>query len=768
MATLDSVQVPEVKRVAMTRPGLTGDSPSRRCWIQMVVASLLIALSILAVASAPVGAQTTGAVSGTLRWIDATGQTHPGREVVIRIEQAGSVLASATTDERGDYTFSAVPAGQLQLAIEFTNVVPAPGSDPYVLRADIVSVPADPDGVTADFTLTSATPSGRFLSIHQALLLTTSWLGAEAQVEAVYPPLDGRTTSAYFPANDVMVIAEDDVYDWDVITHEHGHAIAVRGGFSATPGEPFPDRILGVNLASAGNLQDGLELAWAEGWATFFTLWTQQRGGGAALGIDGVGDTRYTDRDSNGQIELDLDFGSPSDVAQYLRQIGAQDAGDNEVTIARALWAAFNENPVAEARLLDALRSGSPTTLAEAAVALRPELVPGRFDCVLSAAGYLPQPRSPVQQAVLGAGAPFFSWRSGGAAAAAPPDAFVIEFRRISGELLYSTEVSSQTNGVSNISTYTPTVAEWDRIRTFGIANWSVRFGDGDPGACTQQFQATQALDVSHSTSCLYGRNAVRVSITNTSTRDLTATVVLSTTEGTNRLRPRVVGVPAGATSATLFAGRPDDGWQVEVFDEDGLAGLRPYDAQFRLSCQEDSRDPDQSEWTLQSWCFAGNGRIDATLRNPADRTLGYVVEVDGTITKRVTVNPAAIGTVSITGRPDGARQVKIFRDDLTEPLVDEVVSVACDVRSLGREVVPMLRCEREGGRLDVYVFNTSPDTVSYTVALEDSVLEPRTVTLPPWTSGLATWTARPNGLQVMTLDRDGGTLFTDTFDINC
>src|SRR5262249_42708072 len=69
-------------------------------------------------AAGPAAAQDTGIVTGTV--VDASGQVLPGASVALTNEATANVR-SIVTNERGEFTFRAVPPGQYTIAVELSG-----------------------------------------------------------------------------------------------------------------------------------------------------------------------------------------------------------------------------------------------------------------------------------------------------------------------------------------------------------------------------------------------------------------------------------------------------------------------------------------------------------------------------------------------------------------------------------------------------------------------------------------------------------------------
>src|SRR6476661_4666521 len=79
----------------------------------------LYALAILTLPSAPLGAQATGRIEGTIADSIHAGPIANANVLAVRIEPEPSVSSGATADARGRYRIDSLPAGRYM--VEFAN-----------------------------------------------------------------------------------------------------------------------------------------------------------------------------------------------------------------------------------------------------------------------------------------------------------------------------------------------------------------------------------------------------------------------------------------------------------------------------------------------------------------------------------------------------------------------------------------------------------------------------------------------------------------------
>ena len=287
------------------------------------------------------------------------------------------IVGTAYTDFSGNYSFSvddtdtlgSLLAGTLDpyLAIYPTTrpVLPAAGgikSAVTFYAAGPLSAGDDTVGAQYRHTTTPAAniPTGANYTINIDLGTANntelSFAAFDAMVEAsrYYSTLPGtgnNSVDALFPtgedtsnfSNGRMHILQGDRYDWDVDMHEYGHYVQSLHAGIAGP--------VGGNHSSANNLQfqrpdlnrrQANQLAWSEGWATYFGISGQQELNSAALGIQRVGDTIYNDnKDDDGTtIVGQLRYGIED------QSIGGRPSRgeDNEAAVSRILLDLYDSN----------------------------------------------------------------------------------------------------------------------------------------------------------------------------------------------------------------------------------------------------------------------------------------------------------------------------------------------------------------------------------------------------------------------------------------
>ncbi|MBI5093932.1 MAG: hypothetical protein HZB26_16015 [Candidatus Hydrogenedentes bacterium] len=297
--------------------------------------------------SAPVAGKSSGAkglvnVYGQILWTDSAGATHPARYVDVEIRDdngaaPSDLLTTVSTDSYGSYyaysldnTDSEGPGGRDILIRAFTNntrtrVMNVLTGKTYFMESSVTANVADDSYVTINLTANNTDTPQRAFCVEDALVTITDYAnylasGYLAKIDVDFPTAD--ETSNFF--NGILHILGDDWPDWDVIHHEFGHYFMTTEGIENNPGG---DHALDENLGERVGKDDGIRLAWGEGFPTYFGASGQAVTSAIYLGVPNVGDTSYTDTiDSTNNYNLESFAGAPS--------VGE----DNEVSVQRILW----------------------------------------------------------------------------------------------------------------------------------------------------------------------------------------------------------------------------------------------------------------------------------------------------------------------------------------------------------------------------------------------------------------------------------------------
>lgn len=418
-------------------------------------------------------------VKGKVTYFASDGTRHPARRITVEIRDAdgttgGSLLTKVTTQLNGSY-LSSVPTTRAdgtprQLFVRALptgrgfDVGPTPGPDAaaYALK----TAPQIATGATQDVPVTplnSTVKVNAAFSIADALttgVMTATGLGAlpaSVHVQMPAPASDYR-------AGVIRLLAAD-AYDWDVVLHEYGHAIAQSA--SVTPPVGGKHTFF-TNLSQANGKARGTRLAWSEGVASWLSVAGQVDRDVAALGIPRAGDSRYDDPEKHLAVDLAGNTG------------GTARGEDDEAATARLLWQVQHAPTLGQSfgSVFHALSSAKPANLsgavpplltalgaasldddgsAGAAATTRTDVV----DCLLTDQSVAPKLTRPAAGDVLLEDEPTtFAWKPGGGGLLLPLDRFVVQ--------LWSPDWSTRLYQSEPVSanSWTPSEQEWAEIQT--------------------------------------------------------------------------------------------------------------------------------------------------------------------------------------------------------------------------------------------------------------------------------------------------------------
>lgn len=302
----------------------------------------LIPISFLCLRVTEVCAAGTIKVSGRIMWTDSRGttNTHPVRSAPLQVidakpSQPEQVLATVVTDEQGNYlvTVDTGPANTRDIYVRVAcssgavKVHPPGVTDIYFIRSDVHRNVGNGADLPISLTTNTTAANNTAFSVRDAVIYLSAYVQrltgtAPAQVDVVFPT--NKSISQY--SNSQLHILEGDRWDWDVIMHEYGHYVSDINGLDDNPGGAHN---LSDNLAETEgrNKDEGIRMAWAEGWPSYFSISGQQVLG--LSGIPNVGDSKYTDTED---ATIDYDLAGKNSFYQ---------GEDNEVAVQRVIYAMY-------------------------------------------------------------------------------------------------------------------------------------------------------------------------------------------------------------------------------------------------------------------------------------------------------------------------------------------------------------------------------------------------------------------------------------------
>ncbi|MEZ5371431.1 MAG: PKD domain-containing protein [Microthrixaceae bacterium] len=403
-------------------------------------------------------------VSGTVKWTDSEGGTHPVPFAPVQIRDdetppvgaESELITTVTTALDGTYSASVdnddgVGQGDRDV---FVRVLAA-GEDFSIggqfIESPVTAEVASGTELTIDLTANNTDDNNTAFSLQNAMYLGTKYLDTRVDgglrfLDVVYPDPDG----SFYDTEKLHVLALDR-FDWDVMLHEYGHFVANELDIENNPGGNHSSA---DNLSvTRGSKEIGVPLAFGEGWPTYFAVTLLQIQDVAALGVPNAGDSLYQDTEDQ-VITDDLEAGG---------SLGE----DNEYTVMSVLWDLYDtpedgldKVALGDKVVWDRLVAGGtddPGTLSDAYRLLALDGV-GAADpvsCVFSGLNVAPRLEDPgVTNVGKDDTVPTFTWAPGNGGDF-PNDSFVVELRDASGNtLLESSDPLDDTS-------YTPSEAEW-------------------------------------------------------------------------------------------------------------------------------------------------------------------------------------------------------------------------------------------------------------------------------------------------------------------
>lgn len=297
-------------------------------------------------------------ISGYVYWRDSNGNSHPARGVTVNIYDRNTtgygfftictangngyfsrtITNDLSASENGGYDISIQINAETQYAT-LTNVTAV--IEPYYFVVDcgddinssisIYSTYNNSQNNCRAFQILDATYTGG--------LFVRAMTGYNLDSVVIQYPYAGPLTSHYNYFYDHIHLKDDTYGSWDTILHEYGHYVAEMYGI-------FPGIIMNHTLesnaivyASMNLTGDELylnhklaccQLAWQEGWATYFSIAAQVQQNTELMGMDGVGNLSF----SGFLIEQDKKW--DDDEQSYVSFSGRGEA--SELAVARVLW----------------------------------------------------------------------------------------------------------------------------------------------------------------------------------------------------------------------------------------------------------------------------------------------------------------------------------------------------------------------------------------------------------------------------------------------
>lgn len=429
----------------------------------------LIFCAAAALAGGATPAQAQPVVSGVVQWAPTDSTLLPVRFAAVHLVDArhGVVLDTARTDGSGAYRIPLVWPGVSSVIVRvrtespFANVVGLGSGRPFEASSTARAVSATARIIKVPPIVAPADTVNQAFSVMGAIEYGAEFRrglagAAPPRVEVVFP--DTGKKSSFDGTR--LYVAGVNARDWDVVLHEYGHYVAKLDGMAERVlGDHFLDRPI------AGEKKRAIMLAWAEGWASWFSISAQREAALAKLGIPRVGDPAYNDATEAGLDALHLNEPTPP----------WSHGERSEVAVMRVLYDLADESDPKQPehvqmgvrRLWEVLRPGHPSSLWDAWNLLgtglsAQERVQAAW--IMEAHAVTPVPRQPAGDFRLRGARPSFTWKG------KSMESYVLTVFGPGDTVLLRTPPLTK-------DSFTPSSAQWDPVRAAaggGTVWWQV------------------------------------------------------------------------------------------------------------------------------------------------------------------------------------------------------------------------------------------------------------------------------------------------------
>jgi len=334
-------------------------------------------------------------VMGQVQWLDENGTIHPVYGMTVQVrddETVGSELVRVmATDANGQYdtgVFShddGFGAGNPDIFVRFrTENTTIDVEDGCFLcgtyESDSAIRDEFPGGTIVQNFTCANTGTGPACSVLTGLtwiaVYTSNLNGGNflGKIRADWPGDSGSSNYNCTPACRINV-QPGDKWDWDVLHHEYGHYVMDEFDFEDNPGGThFIDA---CHTIARGDKDDGIKLAWAEGWPTFFGTAGQRMLNMASLNVPRVGDVLYSETE-----EAVFSYSLENNTGDLFPTGGTTGRGeDSELAVQRLFWDLFDNNVdsrdhvnVSDQTLFNLVAGGDPHSLSAAWAPIRATL----------------------------------------------------------------------------------------------------------------------------------------------------------------------------------------------------------------------------------------------------------------------------------------------------------------------------------------------------------------------------------------------------------
>jgi len=433
-------------------------------------------------------------VNGQIQFTDINGATFPVQNADIEVYDINGgtevLMDSGSTDSTGNYSITvpgvdtaadgtgpdilvrSYPRGPL------VRVHAADGGAVYTMDSPVQNNVADDSTLTINMTAgndESTVPGQVAYEVYEAnryfgAFITSVNGSAPTQILVEYPRSAAGDGSSYTPGSNRLNLSISDGHDWDNIQHEYGHHVQNVFNLANNPGGAHSST---QNSCVVRPTKDeGLRLAWAESWATAYSIIAQNVQNLATLGIPNLGDTSYTDtKPAGANTNYNIETGTNGQTGEA-----------TERAIMRVMWDTFDVNN--DSADLDV--SYSAQSLWDAAISSNPDKFStywAQFNSLLNETqkaasggtltveGFGATLTGPANgTSYAGGAAPNFTWTPNLPCDSGGNGRFSVHFQHQgTGALLYASPFSA-------LTTFTPTDDQLEQIfvAAGGNVNWYV------------------------------------------------------------------------------------------------------------------------------------------------------------------------------------------------------------------------------------------------------------------------------------------------------
>ncbi len=392
------------------------------------------------------------------------------------------------------------PAATIGTALDNTNFVRAPA---VLVESANLDVSVVVDNTNLD-NLRRAHIHEMALFCYNETRSLISKLGtgvAPVQISVHFPNPAGANGSYFWTVGgDHIAMGRNHGFDWDVFTHEYGHYLQKLNDTARNPGgqhfidgnlSGFRQRNAAGEVTRTLTKEQGVQMAWAEGWPTYYGTFLQIAGGTGALGIHTAGDLVYTDTANTFSYHLEenasLSRARGEDVELAVQRIlwdfadAPQDENDEVIFGHERLWTLLHSDP--KPLTLEAFRAKMENE--------SPLSTPGydmgttqqnrvRYGGIYHDHGVGPAPTAPAD-GFSSAEPPKFTWQRKGAGPAPSYrfNLFNVQFydKDFKNIIFTSPEIPTAAGALTDDQNaeWTPTEEQWNEIIEHGeILHWGV------------------------------------------------------------------------------------------------------------------------------------------------------------------------------------------------------------------------------------------------------------------------------------------------------